>query len=47
MNSTRPFLTSIEKRWIAFQLLTGLSLARERGVRFRLFPLFIPLLSLH
>ncbi|GAA6060755.1 hypothetical protein JCM10212_006735 [Sporobolomyces blumeae] len=30
--STRPFLTSIEKRWIAFQLLTGLRDARERGV---------------
>jgi hypothetical protein len=31
--STRPFLTSVEKRWIAFQLLTGLKYARERGVR--------------
>ncbi|BGP14610.1 Serine/threonine-protein kinase [Rhodosporidiobolus nylandii] len=30
--STRPFLSSIEKRWIAFQLLTGLAQARERGV---------------
>ncbi|GAA6038901.1 hypothetical protein JCM8097_000564 [Rhodosporidiobolus ruineniae] len=30
--STRPFLSSIEKRWIAFQLLTGLMHARERGV---------------
>ncbi|GAA5967346.1 hypothetical protein JCM11641_000519 [Rhodosporidiobolus odoratus] len=30
--STRPFLSSIEKRWIAFQLLTGLQHARERGV---------------
>lgn len=31
--STRPFLSSVEKRWIAFQLLTGLKYARERGVR--------------
>lgn len=31
--STRPFLSSVEKRWIAFQLLTGLRDARERGVR--------------
>ncbi|GJN87433.1 hypothetical protein Rhopal_000382-T1 [Rhodotorula paludigena] len=30
--STRPFLTSVEKRWIAFQLLTGLQHARERGI---------------
>ncbi|KAG0667566.1 Serine/threonine-protein kinase [Rhodotorula mucilaginosa] len=30
--STRPFLSSVEKRWIAFQLLTGLRDARERGV---------------
>ncbi|GAA5884630.1 hypothetical protein JCM6882_005326 [Rhodosporidiobolus microsporus] len=30
--STRPFLSSVEKRWIAFQLLTGLMHARERGV---------------
>ncbi|GAA5898472.1 hypothetical protein JCM8208_006993 [Rhodotorula glutinis] len=30
--STRPFLTSVEKRWIAFQLLTGLKHARERGI---------------
>ncbi|GAA6002182.1 hypothetical protein JCM10207_003113 [Rhodosporidiobolus poonsookiae] len=30
--STRPFLASVEKRWIAFQLLTGLQHARERGI---------------
>ncbi|BGP38644.1 Serine/threonine-protein kinase [Rhodotorula kratochvilovae] len=30
--STRPFLSSVEKRWIAFQLLTGLKHARERGI---------------
>ncbi|GAA6014207.1 hypothetical protein JCM11491_004137 [Sporobolomyces phaffii] len=30
--STRPFLSSIEKRWITFQLLMGLKDARERGV---------------
>ncbi|GAA5855478.1 hypothetical protein JCM8547_007849 [Rhodosporidiobolus lusitaniae] len=30
--STRPFLSSVEKRWIAFQLLSGLAAARERGV---------------
>ncbi|GAA5934969.1 ubiquitin-binding serine/threonine protein kinase VPS15 [Sporobolomyces koalae] len=30
--STRPFLSSIEKRWITFQLLTGLKAAHERGV---------------
>ncbi|GAA5903427.1 ubiquitin-binding serine/threonine protein kinase VPS15 [Sporobolomyces salmoneus] len=30
--STRPFLSSIEKRWITFQLLTGLKDARERGI---------------
>ncbi|GAA5899743.1 hypothetical protein JCM5296_004211 [Sporobolomyces johnsonii] len=30
--STRPFLSSVEKRWIAFQLLTGLKDARERGI---------------
>ncbi|GAA6055457.1 hypothetical protein JCM3770_002836 [Rhodotorula araucariae] len=30
--STRPFLGSVEKRWIAFQLLTGLKHARERGI---------------
>ncbi|CEQ42196.1 SPOSA6832_04001, partial [Sporobolomyces salmonicolor] len=29
---TRPFLSSVEKRWIAFQLLTGLKDARERGI---------------
>lgn len=38
VNSTRPFLTSIEKRWIAFQLLSGLADARERGVRLQLPP---------
>lgn len=30
--STRPFLSLIEKRWIAFQLLNGLSHAKSRGV---------------
>ncbi|SCZ98267.1 BZ3500_MvSof-1268-A1-R1_Chr3-2g06260 [Microbotryum saponariae] len=30
--STRPFLTSIEKKWIAFQLLMGLRYAHERGI---------------
>ncbi|GAA5975499.1 hypothetical protein JCM5350_002632 [Sporobolomyces pararoseus] len=30
--STRPFLSSVEKRWITFQLLTGLKDARERGI---------------
>ncbi|KAK4047771.1 Serine/threonine-protein kinase [Microbotryomycetes sp. JL221] len=29
--STRPFLSSIEKRWISFQLLMGLKDLRERG----------------
>ncbi|KAM0788135.1 hypothetical protein ACM66B_001300 [Microbotryomycetes sp. NB124-2] len=29
--STRPFLSQIEKRWIAFQLLTGLRDLHERG----------------
>lgn len=31
-HSTRPFLSSIEKKWIAFQLLTALKHARERNV---------------
>jgi phosphoinositide-3-kinase regulatory subunit 4 len=30
--STRPFLSLIEKRWIAFQLLTGLRDIHERNV---------------
>lgn len=30
MHSTRPFLTSVEKKWIAFQLLTALRDARNR-----------------
>lgn len=30
--STRPFLNSIEKRWIAFQLLQCLSHCHELGV---------------
>ncbi|BDA42626.1 probable phosphoinositide 3-kinase regulatory subunit 4 [Coccomyxa sp. Obi] len=30
--STRPFLSSIEKRWIAFQLLHALAQVHERGV---------------
>ncbi|KAJ3746567.1 hypothetical protein DFH05DRAFT_1607341 [Lentinula detonsa] len=30
--STRPFLSAIEKKWIAFQLLTGLRDARNRKV---------------
>ncbi|KAL4253381.1 Serine/threonine-protein kinase Vps15-like protein [Abortiporus biennis] len=30
--STRPFLSTIEKKWIAFQLLTGLRDARNRKV---------------
>ncbi|KAK4050158.1 Serine/threonine-protein kinase [Microbotryomycetes sp. JL201] len=29
--STRPFLSQLEKRWIAFQLLTGLHDMHERG----------------
>ncbi|XP_029445209.1 phosphoinositide 3-kinase regulatory subunit 4 [Rhinatrema bivittatum] len=31
--STRPFLANTEKRWIAFQLLTGLEQAHRSGVR--------------
>ncbi|KAK9463138.1 uncharacterized protein V1516DRAFT_700700 [Lipomyces oligophaga] len=31
--SIRPFLENIEKRWITFQLLTGLSQCHEKGVR--------------
>lgn len=31
--STRPFLSGVEKKWVAFQLLMGLAAARERGVR--------------
>ncbi|KAK9909837.1 hypothetical protein WJX75_008190 [Coccomyxa subellipsoidea] len=30
--STRPFLSSIEKRWIAFQLLHALAQVHERGI---------------
>ncbi|EJD02926.1 uncharacterized protein FOMMEDRAFT_123012 [Fomitiporia mediterranea MF3/22] len=30
--STRPFLTTIEKKWIAFQILTGLRDARKKKV---------------
>ncbi|KAM0754729.1 Other/VPS15 protein kinase [Meredithblackwellia eburnea MCA 4105] len=30
--STRPFLSLVEKRWVAFQLLTGLRHARERNI---------------
>lgn len=30
--STRPFLTSIEKKWIAFQLLLAVHQAHKRGV---------------
>lgn len=30
--STRPFLTAIEKKWIAFQILTGLRDARKRKI---------------
>ncbi|ORY82386.1 Other/VPS15 protein kinase [Leucosporidium creatinivorum] len=30
--STRPFLSLMEKRWIAFQLLKGLQFARERNI---------------
>ncbi|GBG00520.1 phosphoinositide 3-kinase regulatory subunit 4 [Raphidocelis subcapitata] len=29
---TRPFLTGVEKRWVAFQLLTALAQAHGRGV---------------
>lgn len=32
INSTRPFLTHIEKKWIAFQLLCGLRDAHQRNV---------------
>ena len=31
-DSTRPFLTTIEKKWIAFQILTGLRDARKKKV---------------
>uniref|UniRef100_A0A8D0L204 Phosphoinositide 3-kinase regulatory subunit 4 n=1 Tax=Sphenodon punctatus TaxID=8508 RepID=A0A8D0L204_SPHPU len=31
--STRPFLNNIEKRWIAFQILTALDQAHKSGVR--------------
>lgn len=34
INSTRPFLSSIEKKWIAFQLLNGMRDARKRNVCF-------------
>ena len=30
--STRPFLSTIEKKWIAFQILVGLRDARNRNV---------------
>ncbi|KAJ3793870.1 hypothetical protein GGU11DRAFT_847865 [Lentinula aff. detonsa] len=33
--STRPFLSAIEKKWISFQLLTGLRDARNRKVSHR------------
>lgn len=32
-NSTRPFLNTLEKKWIAFQILSGLSLAHASEVR--------------
>ena len=32
LSSTRPFLNAIEKKWIAFQILTGLREARKRKV---------------
>ena len=32
VNSTRPFLSIVEKRWIAFQLLNGLRDARNRKI---------------
>ena len=31
--STRPFLTAIEKKWLAFQLLCALNQAHQLGVR--------------
>ncbi len=31
--STRPFLTMVEKRWIAFQILLALQQAHKHGVR--------------
>ncbi|CCG81606.1 putative Protein kinase [Taphrina deformans PYCC 5710] len=31
--STRPFLEAVEKRWIVFQLLTGLQDCHARGIR--------------
>jgi hypothetical protein len=34
LHSTRPFLSTIEKKWIAFQLLTGMRDARSRKVRY-------------
>ncbi len=34
--STRPFLTPVEKRWIAFQLLLALQQAHKHGVRVQL-----------
>jgi len=30
--STRPFLTMVEKKWIAFQLLVALQQAHKHGV---------------
>lgn len=35
--STRPFLSTIEKKWIAFQILVGLRDARNRNVRSLIF----------
>lgn len=32
LDSTRPFLTLLEKKWIAFQLLTALSVSRKQRV---------------
>lgn len=32
LSSTRPFLSSIEKKWLAFQLLTALRDARNRKI---------------
>lgn len=34
LRSTRPFLSTIEKKWIAFQLLTGMRDARSRKARY-------------
>jgi phosphoinositide-3-kinase regulatory subunit 4 len=32
--STRPFLTLVEKKWIAFQLLVALQQSHKHGVSF-------------